>query len=241
MRKKLKKIKNFFLYGINKFKAKEGGDEYIQWLSYANAGMLDKGNLYCFEYAVKNIKSDNPALEIGSFCGLSANIIAYYLRKYRKANKLVTVDKWIFEGVEKEKFLKGSDIPRSEYREYIKNSFINNIKMFSGKTPPYGIEMFADDFFRSWEANEIKKDVMGREIKLGGKISFAYIDGNHSYEFAERDFLNVDKYLEKGGFVLFDDSADYSEFECRLVAKEVLKNKKYDLVLKNPNYLFRKR
>ena len=73
-------------------------DEYIEWLTFANAGMLNRGNLHCIDYAVRNLVSNNPVIEIGSFCGLSTNIINYYLKKYNKKNKIITSDKWEFEG-----------------------------------------------------------------------------------------------------------------------------------------------
>ena len=82
--------------------------------------------------------------------------------------------------------------------------------------------------------------VFERNITLGGSISFAFIDGNHSYDFAKRDFENTDKFLEPGGFILFDDSADNCTFECRHLMKEIEVNPNYEMVVKNPNYLFKK-
>ena len=41
--------------------------EFISWLKFANAGMLDNGNLYCFEYAIEHLPSNSPVIEIGSF------------------------------------------------------------------------------------------------------------------------------------------------------------------------------
>src|SRR5688572_31321356 len=61
--------------------------EFVDWLRFANAGMLDTGNLYCYEYAIKNLPSDNPIIEVGSFCGLSTNLIAFYLQQFSKNNK----------------------------------------------------------------------------------------------------------------------------------------------------------
>jgi hypothetical protein len=84
-------------------------------------------------------------------------------------------------------------------------------------------------------------DVFDREVIVGGPISFCYIDGDHSYDFAKRDFENSDKYLEKGGFVLFDDSSDRQNLGSSHLMKEILKNEKYELIIKNPNYLFRKK
>ena len=40
-------------------------DDFVNWICYVNAGMLDRGNLYCFDYAMRNLPSDAPILEIG--------------------------------------------------------------------------------------------------------------------------------------------------------------------------------
>lgn len=215
-------------------------DEYINWLGFANAGMLNQGNLYCFEYAIEHITSSNPILEIGSFCGLSTNAISYFAQKHNRRNKFITSDKWLFEGAETETNIPNSNLSYSEYRDYIKESYIRNITFFSKVNLPYTVEELSDDFFELWFKEETVKDVLNREVKLGGKISFCYIDGNHTYEYAKRDFENTDKYLEVGGFILFDDSFDGSPFGCSQLMKEIKKNLNYKLVIKNPNYLFQK-
>jgi hypothetical protein len=215
-------------------------DEYIDWLSIANAGMLNKGNVYCFDYVIKNIPSDNPIIEIGSFCGLSTNVINYLLWKHRKGNKLFTSDKWMFEGAEEKKFVGESQLTHQEFRNYVKTSYINNISLFSKFNLPYTVEAFSDEFFELWKKEAKIEDVLHRPVTLGGSISFCYIDGNHSYEQSKKDFENADAYLDKNGFILFDDSAFYSPFGCRRLMKELVKNDRYELVIKNPNYLFKK-
>lgn len=215
--------------------------DYISWLRFANAGMLDEGNLYCFEYAVRNLHSAKPVIEIGSFCGLSTNLINFYLQMFSKTNKIITCDKWIFEGGENpEAFLPGSSINHKDYKKFVKETFMRNVSFFSKNNLPYTIEVFSDDFFRMWENGIKSNDVFGRDIQLGGDISFAFIDGNHEYEFAKRDFINSDKYLEIGGFILFDDSSDFSSWGVNKVIEEVKQTKRYEVVIKNPNYLFKK-
>lgn len=215
--------------------------EFISWLKFANAGMLDNGNLYCFEYAIENLPSNKPVIEIGSFCGLSTNIISFYLRKFNKSNNLITSDKWIFEGAEvPSAFLEGSNITHNEYKTFVKDTYIRNISFFSKDHLPYTIEQFSDDFFKLWSEDKLETDVTGRKIQLGGKISFAYIDGNHTYEYAKRDFENVDRYLEIGGFILFDDSADHSGWQVCKVVEEIKKEGRYEIIINNPNYLIKK-
>jgi hypothetical protein len=216
-------------------------DEYIEWLCFANAGMLHKGNLYCFDLAIKHLPSNKPILEVGSFCGLSTNILNYYLKRTGRNNKMITCDKWVFEGSEKGRYLGNSDVLHSEYKAFVKETFIRNISMFSRSNLPYHMEVTSDEFFKLWSDKEVVADIFGREIELGGEISFCYIDGNHTYDFARRDFENTDRYLEKGGLILFDDSYDGSPFGCARLMKELVRNRDYERVIKNPNYLFRKK
>src|SRR5687768_7168160 len=167
--------------------------EFIDWLKYANAGMMDNGNIYCIEYAIKNLPSDKPIVEIGSFCGLSTNMISFYKTIFSKKNKLITADKWIFEGGENPReFLKGTQITHEQYKKFVKESYVRNISFFSREDLPFTVEQFSDDFFALWEKNMLVRDILDRPVQLGGKISFAYIDGNHSYDFAKRDFENTD-------------------------------------------------
>ncbi|MGH8632018.1 MAG: class I SAM-dependent methyltransferase [Burkholderiales bacterium] len=70
-------------------------------------------------------------------------------------------------------------------------------------------------------------------------IGFCYIDGNHNYEFVQRDFANADEFLASGGYVFLDDSADHLGVEK--VAREALASNRYELVVCNPNHLLRKK
>ena len=216
-------------------------DEYVEWLCFANAGMLNRGNLYCFDFAIRNLPSDAPILEIGSFCGLSTNLLTHYKEINGAKNRLITCDRWEFEGSENEFIGRSPGVRHSEYRAFVKETFIRNVGMFSRNDLPYTVEKFSDEFFDAWSREETVQDVFGRDLKLGGQISFCYIDGNHAYEFVKRDFQHCDEILEKGGFILFDDSADGSGWEvCRVIA-ELKARRDYEVVKRNPNYLFRKR
>ena len=221
-------------------KPKALDDEFLNWLSFANAGMLSHGNSYCVDYAIKRLPTDNPIIEIGSFCGLSTNVIAYLLKKHSRQNKIFTSDRWIFEGAEKGGTLGTSEIKHSDYRSFVMDTFKRNVSFFAKPIEVHPIEVFSDDFFRLWDNADVVTDLFDHEQKLGGNISFAYIDGNHTYEYAKRDFLNVSKHLDVGGFIFFDDSSDFSKFGCARLMKEIVSDPNYEFVMKNPNYLFRK-
>jgi hypothetical protein len=234
------KLKKLFHAGIEYVNTKTIYDEYINWLTFVNAGMLSKGNIYSIRFALERLPSESPVLEIGSFCGLSTNVMSYLLSVQGKKNRIISCDKWLFEGSENGGNLGDSQISHYQYREFVKSTFMGNVEFFSQNNKPYTIERTSDEFFTLWEKGEKTYDIFGREISLGGKISFCYIDGNHTYEFAKRDFENVDKYLELGGFVLFDDSSDMDLFGLTRLMREIKRNYNYKLVMKNPNYLFKK-
>lgn len=238
--KKLFSLKNYQkLYGI--FSRKEIDDEFISWLLFVNAGMIDKGNIYVFDYVIRNLRSTKPIIEIGSFCGLSLNILNYLLRKYSKTNNLFSADPWIFEGYNENSRIGDSQIEFKEYRKFVLDSFCRNLNFFSKNDLPHSIEATSDKFFELWEEGKNVKDIFGQVAKLGGEISFCYIDGNHEFEFAKKDYLNASRKLEIGGFILFDDSFDGGSFGSGInLMKEVKKDKRFELVMKNPNYLFKK-
>jgi hypothetical protein len=215
---------------------------YISWLTFANPGMLLPGNVHCFDYAIKRLPSQSPIVEIGSFCGLSTNMLTYCKECYGVKNPLITCDKWIFEGAEHGGMLGDSKtLTHADYRSFVRETFIRNISFFSRYDLPYTVEMFSDELFDAWRNSAICHDVLGRSIQLGGAISFCYIDGNHSYAYAKRDFEHCDAYLEPGGFLLFDDSADGSGWDVCKVVREVMDTTRYNLIAKNPNYFFQKK
>jgi predicted O-methyltransferase YrrM len=215
--------------------------EFIQWLQFANPGMTRPGNLLAFDYAAAHLPTDSPVLEIGSFCGLSTNFIAYYLRKHGRGNSIFTCDKWQFEFADEDGCLPTTDIRFNEYRTFVKESFMRNVRFFSGDNLPRAIEMLSDEFFDAWKARGTVEDVFGRETTLGGNFSFCFIDGNHTYQYARRDFEHCDEHLDAGGFLLFDDSTDGSGVGAARVAQEVRRSGRYELIMRNPNYLFRKK
>lgn len=214
-------------------------DEYITWLCYANPGMLERGNLYSIDYAIRNLPSAAPILEIGTFCGLSTNVISHFKRKHAVGNRLLTCDKWEFENVKGRANIADSPVLFSEFRSFSKESYLRNIRMFSRDDLPFTFEKTADEFFDAWKDQETCADVLGRSFTFGGTLSFCYIDGNHTYEYAKRDFLNCDAYLENGGFILFDDST-LTEFTLHKLMPEVMVMDRYRLVAANPYHLFQK-
>lgn len=213
-------------------------DEFLVWMRYINPGMLSQGNIELFAHCIENLPNGAPVVEIGSFAGLSLNHIIYFLRRSRRANPVFSVDAW---GTYEAGNIPNSEVPFDKYRDHVVETFKRNVVLFSGTDRlPHHIELTSDAFFRAWHAGEERTDYFGRRISLGGPISFAYIDGDHTYEQSMKDFENVDRYLQVGGFIVFDDSSDYSDWGSNRTAKEAARLPQYELTARNPNYCIRK-
>ena len=213
-------------------------DEYINWLTFINPGMLAKGNLLAFDYALSHLPSNNPMIEIGVFAGLSTNCLTYYRARHGVTNTFINCDRWQFEGAAGN--VGDSSITHADYRTFVRESYLRNVRMFSRDDLPHTIELPADELFAQWDRRATVTDCFNRPTKLGGPISFCYIDGDHTYAAARRDFANTDRHLEPGGFILFDDSADGTKFEVGRVIGEVKRLPTYKVICRNPNYLFQK-
>lgn len=216
-------------------------DHFIGWLRFANAGMLDAGNIVAMDYAIKHMPS-GALLEIGSFCGLSTNVLTHLRRRHHRHDPFFTSDPWLFEGADSPHVPMGDGgITFGEYRQLIKDSFHRNTTAFSRHDLPHTIETTSDQFFNLWSNKALTTDVYNRPAQLGGPIAFAYIDGDHSHDQSKRDFENVHRHLLPGGFILFDDSADGTPWEvCTLVKEIQHTNPNYHLIGKYGNYLFQK-
>lgn len=207
-------------------------------------GMLHEENIFQMEYAITNMPQNGNVIEIGIYGGLSTNVILHLLKKHNKTNKLYNVDAWIYEGFKDytgflEECIDGRpDLNRNDYSLYLKNQYINGIKFLSADSLPNTIHSTSDDFFIAWNLKQKATDVFGRDIVLGGPISFAYIDGGHSYVQAKKDYLNVMKNLLKGGLILFDDSVLSSNYGSAKLVKELLSEKALKLVDSRLNHLF---
>lgn len=62
------------------------------------------------------------------------------------------------------------------------------------------------------DASSVIKEFSARSWDL------IYIDGNHEYEIAKKDFLNCSKILSPGGHIVLDDSALYTPYRPPLFA-----------------------
>lgn len=217
-------------------------DAYLNWLTRILGGWLVPGdnNLVIFDFAIGHMPEDGAVLEIGSFLGMSICAMSYMMRKHRRVHPLFSCDPWDFEGTA-EPIGGFFDASTPQYREYCVEAFKRNIRLFAADHLPYSVEDYSHPFLDRWAVHEEVVDVLGRRVKLGGPLSFVYIDGAHTYEAASGDFWGVDPFLLPGGYVFFDDTGEAWGSEMARVVQEVQLHPDYELVVRTPNYLFRKR
>ncbi len=224
-------------------------DDFIKRLpsSVIGGGMLNEGNIYLMDYAIRNMPHNGIVLEIGSYGGLSANLICHLLKSHNKQNThFASCDAWIYEGYNDDKtnkrpYIDGNiQISRSSFMNYIKNAYINSIQLLHSDIRPNACHLTSDMFFDIWNNQNEFTDVFNRSFKIDKKISFCYIDGDHSFEQTKKDFNNVSKNMLKGGYILIDDSADHLNFGSAKFIKEIKYNSNFKIVAKNPNYLIQK-
>lgn len=208
-------------------------------------GMLHEGNIFLMDHAIQNMPAAKYVLEIGSWGGLSTNMLLHFMRKHDRKEQFLGCDPWLYQYNEQEaehEFgIDGrDDISRMEYMAYIRKGFMDSVRLFNKDRLPFTVPLKSDDFFDSFDKKAALTDVFGRTSILEGAFSFAYVDGNHAYEFVKRDFENVNKHLVVKGFILFDDSFDGAQFGSAQLMKEIKRNPNFRVVYKNPNYLVQK-
>jgi len=217
-------------------------DTYLNWLTRILGGWLTPGdgNLAAFDFAISHMPEEGAVLEIGSFLGMSICSMSYLMWMHGRVNPLFSCDPWDFEGTEKP--IGGFfDASTPKYRRYCMDIFKRNIELYAEYHLPNAVEEYSHRFLARWAANEEVDDVFGRRVKLGGPLSFVYIDGAHTYEAASGDFRGADPFLVPGGFVFFDDTSEAWGAEMARVVREVENHPHYELIARTPNYFFRKR
>ena len=214
-------------------------DEFLTWLTFIDPGMLDPGNLALMSHSIRAMPDAGAVIEIGSFAGLSLNHIIHMMRQAGRLNSVFSVDEWRFGG--DNSLIPGSSVRFPDCRDHVIETFRRNLLLFHSERLPRHIVVSSDEFFRLWTQKAEVVDFFGRVTALGGPISLAYIDGDHTYEQSWRDFENVDRLLLPGGFIIFDDSADGSDWGSNRTAREAAARPDYELVDKTWHYCIAKR
>ncbi|MBL7829291.1 MAG: class I SAM-dependent methyltransferase [Saprospiraceae bacterium] len=236
------------LIGKQEFKTLPHNDFLLRLRSSViGEGMLHPGNPYLMDLAIRKMPVGGCVLEIGSYAGLSSIVLHYLLDQRQRKEPLYCCDAWIYEGYHDSEappsnYMDGRpDVLRTDFMAHIKASFIQSNQLFCSRQLPCAFHMESDLFFEKWLQNTQENDVFGRSHHLGGPISFAYIDGNHAYDYARRDVENTLKHLLPGGYMLLDDSAKHQQFGSARLAQELTRHPAIETIQANPNFLFRKK
>lgn len=216
-------------------------DPFIRRLgsSVIGEGMLAPRNIELIAHAIEYMPEGGPVLEIGCWAGKSSAVILHFLKKYKREVSLWACDPWIYEGLtdhfeETSDLIDGEyEISREQYMEYIKSAYMHAMKLFHPQRLPFTFRLTSDVFFDQLSQGTFHDDIFGRKVKLEAQFSFCYIDGNHAYEYAKRDFEHVHEYLLPKGFILLDDSSDGAPFGSAELMKEIKKILLIALLIKN--------
>jgi hypothetical protein len=75
-------------------------DDFIRRLSVSviGEGMLHPGNAYLMDWAIQRMPAGGCMLEIGTYGGLSTNLLCYLAKKHRQNHPFFTCDPWVYEG-----------------------------------------------------------------------------------------------------------------------------------------------
>ncbi len=217
-------------------------DPVLAWQRLATAGMLHEGDFALFDRAISDLPTSDPVVEIGAWAGLSTNAILRLLERHERSNALISVDPWDFErGSEEAEAISGNGIGIDELRAHVRRQFEQNTRFWSGSRLPHAIEAYSDEFFTAWERGDESRDIFGRQVRLGGPISFAFLDGDHRPEQACRDFANLDRWLVVGGYVLLDDSDRFGAWRHLWeMGNAAVRSGRFQLVGESPDLLLRK-
>src|SRR5262249_12897166 len=129
-----------------------------------------------------------------------------------------------------------------DFRRYARQVFVLNASTFSAERKPFTIEARSDRFLDLWSQGAAVADVFGRTARLGGPISFAYLDGAPPPAAREARGAGPARHPGPRRFLLLDASADGAGFPgVTHVARRLARNPAYELVSRSPNYFFRKR
>lgn len=189
----------------------------LQLLRHINASMPER-KFHEHTHILYDIRTSlGPAkkvyLEIGSYIGSSASLML----QHPYETEIICIDP-----LNLNKSHYGGELSQSETLQ--KNLQKNNTNNYKFKI----YKNFSND------------KTLLEELESGGvKVDILFIDGGHGYEQVLADFRNYEKFVVKGGYIVFDDYLDYQH--SPQVKKAVdhitstLDNETYDIIGSLPN------
>jgi hypothetical protein len=105
--------------------------------------------------------------------------------------------------------IRNGDAFRFSSRKTLSVGIDPNIKLNYAINPDSKMfNMTSDEFFCKYDLNEILNNC---------PVDLAFIDGMHNFEFALRDFMNVEKYSRKRSFIILHDTIPKDEITASRV------------------------
>lgn len=169
-------------------------------------GWLTENEAIGLYLTASKLSEDSVIVEIGSWKGKSTFCMARGL----KSGKIYAIDPFNAEGEEgsKEEY----ESTRGEMPLF--DQFINTLKKYDLTDKIEPLKGYSNQF-----------------IKRFSEIDFLFIDGDHSIEGCDYDFINYSPMVKKGGFIAFHD---FDPTRDNLGPTWVIKNR----IMNNPDYAF---
>ena len=164
-------------------------------------GMCDHQKLLALSEIIRTAPPGD-VVEIGSWWGKSAFILAHLARRYHVGN-LLCIDPWSDAHlVQDDKLV--DDASAEISAEEAHQVFVANLLPYSNGNINF-IRMPSVEGAARYRDNEnITTDAFG-ETHYAGKISLLHIDGNHAHSAVEEDTKAWSGLVTGGGWIVFDD------------------------------------
>jgi len=146
---------------------------------------------------------DGEIIEIGSFKGKSTVMLAK-VRQHYGLGPVVAIDPHNFNSVELRQHKTSEDA--SSYTE-----FLDNIRLAGVSDHVQPIRAYSSDVALNWNR----------------PIRFLWIDGDHTYSGAKKDFDGFFPYVMPGGLVAFHDALHEFPGPIRVFAEDVLRSNEF--------------
>lgn len=178
-------------------------EEFIALVRHADTipGMCDHQKLLTLS-EIFRLVPPGDVVEIGSWWGKSAFILAHLARRYRVGN-LLCIDPWSDAHlVQNDKLV--DDLSAEVSAEEAHQVFIANLLPYSNGNINF-IRMPSVNGAESYRKNTyIATEAFG-ETQYVGRISVLHIDGNHAQHAVEEDTKAWAGLVTDGGWIVFDD------------------------------------
>lgn len=202
--------------------------------------------LYSLSVATHGVQGD--LLEIGSWCGRSAAILGLAARatgdtRVTAIDLFPAKDDWTENADGSFSFkVKLAGVEHGGYQEQTvwKEPFERDIAPIYAKYNSVH-EVFVESMQKHGLSDVVtphRGDSGVIRAMTGLKARLAFIDGDHSYEAVCRDIANVERVLQTGGWICFDDAFSYYDGVNQAIKDRIIDSGSYELCQQMTRKLF---